>query len=139
MQGLPSSSTIIWIIISILVGVAGLVAKEIIRTLRYRSHFKTNNNQQQAIKEALDSINNSNDQKEIKEGLKKIQEDSRIISKDVVKTGRDVLKIVGTLKGFDERCKAHLSMQENINEKVNGSIKTLDDRIFNIAAKKKKS
>ena len=137
MQQIPSNSTIIWIIVSILVGVAGLVAKEVIRTLRYRHHLKENNDAQKEIKEALDTINNSNDQKEIKAALQKIQDDSGTISKDLVKTGRDVLKIAGTLKGFDERCTAHLTTQDNINQKVNGSIKTLDGRVFDIARKRK--
>lgn len=137
MQQLPSSNTIIWIVVSILVGVAGLIAKEIIRSLRYRSHLKESNDAQKEIKEALDTINNSNDQKEIKAALQKIQDDSGTISKDIVKTGRDVLKIVGTLKGFDERCKAHLKTQENINEKMDDSIKTINGRVFELAKKKK--
>ena len=137
MQQLPSSSTIIWIIVSILVGVAGLVAKEVIRSLRYRSHLKESNDVQKEIKEALDTINNSNDQKEIKAALQKIQDDSGTISKDLVKTGRDVLKIAGTLKGFDERCTAHLKTQDNINEKVDDSIKTMNGRVFELAKKKK--
>lgn len=123
MQGLPSSSTIIWIAISILVGVAGLIAKEIFRTLRYRSHLKINNDQQKEIKEALSTI----------------KTESGTISKDIVKTGRDVLKIAGTLKGFDERCKAHLETQKDINNKVNDTLKTLNGRVFDVATKKKKS
>jgi len=121
MQQLPSSSTIIWIIVSILVGVAGLVAKEVIRTLRYRHHLRDNNTTQKEMKEVLDTI----------------KTDSGTISKDLVKTGRDVLKIAGTLKGFDERCKAHLKNQENINEKVDDSIKTMNGRVFDLAKKKK--
>ena len=123
MQGIPSSTTVIWIAVSILVGVAGLIAKEIFRTLRYRNHLKINNDQQKEIKEALNTIQN----------------DSKQISKDINKTGRDVLKINGILKGFDERCKAHLKTQENINEKVNGTIRTLDNRMFDHVNKKKKS
>lgn len=123
MQGLPSSSTIIWIIISILVGVAGLIAKEIFRTVRYKSYSK----------------NNDNAQKEIKESLKSIGDGSVKISRDLVKTGRDVLKIAGTLKGFDERCKAHLKTQEDINNKVNDTLKTLDGRVYDHVIKKKKS
>ncbi|MBA7670514.1 hypothetical protein ES703_78660 [subsurface metagenome] len=122
MQGLPSSSTIIWIAVSILVGVAGLIAKEIFRTFRYRHHLKNNNNHQKEIKETLDTI----------------KTESGTISKDLVRTGRDVLKIAGTLKGFDERCKAHLKTQEDINNKVNDTIKTLNGRVFDIAAKNKK-
>ena len=121
MQQLPSSSTIIWIIVSILVGVAGLVAKEVIRTLRYRHHLRDNNNAQKEIKEALDTIKG----------------ESGTISKDIVKTGKDVLKIAGTLKGFNERCKAHLKTQEDINNKVNDTMKTLNGRVFEIAKKKK--
>ena len=121
MQQLPSYSTIIWIIVSILVGVAGLIAKEIIRSVRYRSHYKNNNKQQEEMKETLETMNTS----------------SAKISSDLVKTGRDVLKINGTLKGFNERCKAHLKNQENINEKVDDSIKTMNGRVFDLAKKKK--
>ena len=122
MQGLPSSSTIIWIAVSILVGVAGLIAKEIFRTFRYRHYLKNDNNHQ----------------KEMKESLKSIQDDSAQISKDLIQTGRDVLSIKGKLTGFDERCKAHLKTQENINSKVNDAIKTLDGRVFDVATKNKK-
>lgn len=121
MQTLPSNTAIIGIAISILVGVAGLIGREIFRSLRYRNFYKNNNDQQRQIKEALDTI----------------KTESGTISKDIVKTGRDVLKIAGTLKGFDERCKAHLHTQENINEKVDDSIKTINGRVFDLAKKKK--
>jgi len=121
MQTLPSNSTIIWIAVSILVGVAGLIAREIFRSLRYRNYLHINNNQQEEIKETLNTI----------------KTESGTISKDIIRTGRDVLKIVGTLKGFDERCKAHLKTQENINEKIDDSIKTINGRVFDLAKKKK--
>lgn len=123
MQQLPSNNAIIWIVVSILVGVAGLIAKEIFRTLRYKSHLKINNDSQKEMKESLDTIKSS----------------SAKISSDLIKTGRDVLKINGTLTGFNERCKAHLKTQEDINNKVNDTVKTLNGRVFDLATKKKKS
>ena len=57
--------------IGILVGVAGLIAKEIFRTFRYRHHLKNNNNHQKEIKETLDTI----------------KTESGTISKDLVSTG----------------------------------------------------
>lgn len=98
-----------------LVGVAGLVLKEVIRSLRYRKYYK----------------NENDGKKELKESLKKLKEISG-------RTGNDVAIIKTNLLAFDKRCEGHLKVQEQINNKVNGTLKILDGRVFDIATKKKK-
>jgi len=97
-----------------LVGVAGLVLKEVIRSLRYRKYYK----------------NENDDKKELKESLKTLKELSG-------RTGNDVAIIKTQLLGFDKRCSDHLEVQGQINNKINGTLKILDSRVYDIATKKK--